>query len=110
MSASSTEYLTRKTALITGATQGIGLVIATRFCAAGTHIILTDIQDDRGAAGARQLGDSATYRHLDVRCEEDWSQTVAWVMQRFGKMDVLINNAGITDFADYSFTMKRIPG
>lgn len=100
MSALSKEYLTGKVALITGAAQGIGLAIAARFCAAGAQVILTDIQDDRGAAEAKRLGDSATYRHLDVRSEEDWSQTVAWVMQQFNKMDVLINNAGITGFAE----------
>jgi NAD(P)-dependent dehydrogenase (short-subunit alcohol dehydrogenase family) len=86
--------LFKKTALITGAAQGIGEGIARRFIDEGADVILTDIQDDRGSLLADALGDQACYMHLDVRNEDEWIHALDAIDQ----LDILVNNAGITGF------------
>ena len=61
-------------------------------------VILTDIRDDQGQTVTRELGDRATYRRLDVRLEKDWAAATEAVTREHGKLDVLVNNAGITGF------------
>lgn len=84
--------LQNKTALITGAAQGIGAAIAKVFIDEGARVILTDIDDDAGQACADTLG--ATYRHLDVSSESDWTAA----HEAHPNLDILVNNAGITGF------------
>lgn len=84
--------LQNKTALITGAAQGIGAAIAKAFIDEGAQVILTDIDDEAGLAYADQIG--ATYHHLDVSSPEDWTSVLA----AHPKLDILVNNAGITGF------------
>ena len=84
--------LQNKTALITGAARGIGAAIATAFAAEGAKVIVTDINDEEGRATAASIG--ADYLHLDVRSETDWAS----VLDAHPKLDVLVNNAGITGF------------
>ena len=90
--------LQSKTALVTGAARGIGEAIARAFVREGARVLLTDLDDSRGGAVAAELGDAAAYRHLDVREEDHWSAAVAEVERRWGRLDVLVNNAGITGF------------
>ncbi|MFK8328709.1 SDR family oxidoreductase [Pseudomonas sp. BJa5] len=90
--------LTTKTALITGAAQGIGAAIARRFVQEGCFVYLTDINDDLGSAVARSLGDRACYLRLDVRSEEDWQRVTMQILKARDSLDVLVNNAGITGF------------
>lgn len=87
-----------KVALVTGAAQGIGEAIARAFLAEGARVILTDIRDPQGEALAASLGEGATYLHLDVRREADWAAAVGSVLERHGRLDVLVNNAGVTGF------------
>jgi 3(or 17)beta-hydroxysteroid dehydrogenase len=75
-----------KVALVTGAARGIGEAIARAFIAEGATVILTDIQDGAG------------WQKLDVREETDWIRCVDAIVQQHGKLDVLVNNAGITGF------------
>lgn len=89
-----------KIALVTGAARGIGRGIAERFAREGARVIITDIREDEGAAVAFSLGDRAAWRRLDVREEAQWEATAAWVQKTFGRLDVLVNNAGITGFED----------
>ncbi len=63
-----------KTALVTGAAQGIGAAIARAFVAEGAFVYITDLNDDLGRAIAAELGDGARYLHLDVRLEDDWQR------------------------------------
>ncbi len=93
-----TQKLHAKTALITGAAQGIGAAIARAFVDAGGFVYLTDINDGPGADLARTLGDRARYLPLDVRSEDDWQRVTAQVLGERGRLDVLVNNAGITGF------------
>jgi NAD(P)-dependent dehydrogenase (short-subunit alcohol dehydrogenase family) len=60
--------------------------------------VLTDIDDALGESTAAALGERALYRHLDVREEADWAAAMIWVIDRWRRLDVLVNNAGITGF------------
>ncbi|KKO82119.1 short-chain dehydrogenase [Corynebacterium xerosis] len=76
--------------LITGAASGFGLELAKRFAARGDDVIATDLHDTANEAVAK-LGDTCTYRKLDVTSDEDWERAAAEV----GAVDVLVLNAGI---------------
>ena len=88
-----------KVAIITGASRGQGEAEARRFVDEGAAVLLTDVLDDEGEAVAAELGDGAAYRHLDVTDEDEWVGAVADAEARFGPVSVLVNNAGILDFA-----------
>lgn len=90
--------LSGKIALVTGAARGIGEAIATAFIDEGARVMLTDIADDVGLALAQRLGGEAVYERLDVREEEDWARVTQGALERFGRLDVVVNNAGITGF------------
>ena len=82
---------------------------ARRFVAEGANVMIADILDEEGRTVAKDLGDAAAYVHLDVTDEASWNDAVAATTDTFGKLDVLVNNAGIvqvmplamTDVADY---------
>jgi NAD(P)-dependent dehydrogenase (short-subunit alcohol dehydrogenase family) len=67
----------------------------------GAQVVLTDIRDDEGALAAAPMGASAVYRRLDVREPADWTRVVTECMQRHHRLDVLVNNAGITGFESH---------
>ena len=90
--------LDRKIMLVTGAARGIGLAIARRFIEDGATVWLTDIDDPSGVEAARSLGSSARYRHLDVRREAEWVAVMEELIETDGRLDGLVNNAGITGF------------
>lgn len=92
--------LAGKVALVTGAARGIGLGVAEAFVREGAATILSDIRDDDGAAAASRLGGRAEYRTLDVRNESQWESAMAGILARHGRLDVLVNNAGITGFEE----------
>ena len=82
-----------KVALISGAARGMGASHARMLVEQGAQVIIADVIDDEGAELAQQLGDAAIYRHLDVRDPLHWDAAVAAAVSRFGKLDVLVNNA-----------------
>ena len=90
------ERLMGKVALVTGAARGIGEGIVRRFVAEGARALITDVLDAEGEALADELGQH--YRHLDVTSRADWDATIADVETRFGKLDCLVNNAGVIVF------------
>lgn len=92
--------LESKIALVTGAARGIGAAIAERFASEGAIVVVTDIREAEGRALAARLGATATFRQLDVRDESQWRQVVDEVLSRHQRLDVLVNNAGITGFED----------
>lgn len=84
-----------KVALISGGSRGIGGETARLMVQAGARVAIGDVLDERGRETARSLGDSGFYVHLDVTREEDWNAAVAATLGRYGKLDVLVNNAGL---------------
>jgi 3(or 17)beta-hydroxysteroid dehydrogenase len=94
--------LAGKIALVTGAARGIGAAIARAFVAEGATVFLTDLRDADGEALAASLGPQAHYARLDVREERDWTRVLDLLRDRCGRLDVLVNNAGITGLEDPS--------
>jgi NAD(P)-dependent dehydrogenase (short-subunit alcohol dehydrogenase family) len=90
--------LAGKIALVTGAASGIGEGIARAFVAEGAIVFLSDIADERGERVAREIGAGASYGRLDVRSEADWVRSVDSILGAHGRLDVVVNNAGITGF------------
>jgi 3alpha(or 20beta)-hydroxysteroid dehydrogenase len=88
-----------KVAIVTGAARGQGEAEARRFVAEGAQVLLTDVLDDEAQVVAVDLGAAAAYRRLDVTSEDEWVAAVADAEERFGPVTVLVNNAGILDFA-----------
>ena len=87
-----------KVALISGGARGQGAVEGRMFVAEGAAVVLGDVLDDQGKkveAEIRANGGKATYVHLDVTREHDWRVAVATAVQAYGKLNVLVNNAGI---------------
>lgn len=84
--------LDKKIAIITGGASGLGRGIAQRYIEEGATVVITDISD-QGETVAAELG--AEFVHQDVSSEEGWEAVMAAVSDRFGGLDVLVNNAGI---------------
>ncbi|MFF5440776.1 SDR family NAD(P)-dependent oxidoreductase [Streptomyces achromogenes] len=82
--------------LVTGAARGQGEQEARLFCAEGARVAVADVLDERGAALAEEIG--ALYVHLDVGTEDGWAEAVAEVKRAYGRLDGLVNNAGILRF------------
>jgi len=83
-----------KVAVITGGASGIGDATVRLFVQEGCRVVIADVQDDRGARLAGELGTSASYRHADVSQEAHVSGAIAHAVSRFGRLDCLFNNAG----------------
>lgn len=84
-----------KVALITGAAGGIGACAARAMVAEGATLALTDADAARVSSVAQELGDGVSARGHDVTSEDDWQQVVAWVLETHGRVDALVNNAGV---------------
>lgn len=82
-----------KIALITGASRGIGAAAAQLLVQEGAQVIMTDINDEEGMQTAKSI--SATYYHLDASSETEWEKIVEIIQKKYGRLDILCNNAGI---------------
>jgi 3alpha(or 20beta)-hydroxysteroid dehydrogenase len=91
-------------ALISGAARGQGEAEARLFVAEGAKVVVGDVLDDVGEKLVVEIGDAAAYVHLDVTQQEDWEAAVEVAMSRFGRLDVLVNNAGILRFGSIERT------
>ncbi|WP_106403679.1 SDR family NAD(P)-dependent oxidoreductase [Actinocorallia populi] len=85
-----------KVALITGGARGIGEAHARAFAAEGAQVVIGDLLDDRGSALAAELG--AVFVRMDVTSSADWAAAVDATVSAHGKLNVLVNNAGILRF------------
>ena len=95
-----------QTAVVTGGAQGLGLAIATRFIAQGARVVLGDLDLDATKAAAASLGgdDVAVAVRCDVTSGDDVEALVNAAVERFGSLDIMVNNAGITRDA----TMRKM--
>lgn len=85
---------TGKVAIITGAASGQGAAEARLFAEAGARVIVADI-DEKGWDVAAAIGENALFQHHDTGSRESWEGLMALVRERFGRLDVLINNAAV---------------
>src|SRR6266704_3358007 len=89
-----------KVVLITGGARGMGKSHVRHFVAEGARVVFGDVQDGKGAAVAAGLDEkSCRYVHHDVTSEADWAAAVAAALDTFGRLDALVNNAGVLAFA-----------
>jgi 3alpha(or 20beta)-hydroxysteroid dehydrogenase len=87
-----------KVALISGGARGMGESHARAMIAQGARVVIADILDAEGEALAAELGDVCTYVRLDVTDRDQWAAAVATTVERYGKLNVLVNNAGIVEW------------
>ena len=90
--------LENKVALISGGARGMGAVEAKLFVSEGARVVIGDILEEEGGrteAEINETGGECLFIRLDVTSESDWQRAVAATVARFGKLDVLVNNAGI---------------
>jgi 3(or 17)beta-hydroxysteroid dehydrogenase len=85
-----------KVALITGAASGVGKADALLYAREGARVVLTDLNEEAGRAAAAEIGaDDALFVRHDISSEEDWVAAIAQAKERFGGIDVVVNNAAI---------------
>ena len=91
-----------RVALVTGAASGIGRATAERLASEGATVVVSDLQDEPGAAvvaGIRERGGVCLFLHHDVTGEASWQDVVDRVLAEYGRLDILVNNAGMGDLA-----------
>jgi 3alpha(or 20beta)-hydroxysteroid dehydrogenase len=81
--------------LITGAARGQGEAAARLFQAEGAKVVIADVLEEQGRALAHALGEDALFLPLDVSREEQWEKAISTTLSHFGRLDALVNNAGI---------------
>ena len=87
--------LVGKVAVVSGAARGMGASFARAMVAQGASVVLGDVRDEEGLAIEAELGDASMCVRLDVTNRDDWQHAVDAAIVRFGKLNVLVNNAGI---------------
>ena len=92
--------LTGKVALVSGAASGMGASEAIIFAREGAKVIVADVLEAEGKKVADTIGAAARFVRLDVTSEADWEAAVKAAVGAFGKLDVLVNNAGISGTID----------
>jgi len=88
-----------KVVLITGAASGLGAADARLLAAEGASVVLTDVNEALGRDVAASIPGSLFLQH-DVRDEQRWQEVIAATVEHFGRLDVLVNNAGVVVFAN----------
>lgn len=84
-----------KIALVTGGASGIGRAIVQALVGEGARVLISDLNADAGQALADELGHAASFVRHDAASEADWNAVAELVRERYGRLDVLVNNAGI---------------
>jgi len=95
-----------KVAIVTGAASGMGAETARIFAREGAFVVLTDMDAEGGQQVAREIGNRASFMAQDVSKEDDWARVVADTLKAHGKVDILINNAGVSGSDPDRFSMK----
>lgn len=84
-----------KTIIVTGAANGIGRAEADLLAQSGANVVFTDLDEINGTSAAEAFGAHAVFVRHDVSSASDWERVIAAAIERFGRLDGLINNAGI---------------
>ena len=85
---------TSKVAIVTGGASGIGAALVRILVAGGAKVIIADLADERGAALSEEIGEAAVFKRSDVALEADGKALADMAISRFGRIDMLYNNAG----------------
>lgn len=93
-----------KVVVVTGAASGLGRASAALLAQEGARVVLTDVNAGKGAEAAAEIGGEAVFMTHDVTSEDDWRRVIADTVERFGRLDVLVNNAGIAVSKDIEHT------
>lgn len=101
--------LNGRVAIVTGAAQGIGKAIVKAFCQNGATVVVSDIQCDAGAVTASEWGDKAIFVPCDVTDFGQVESLVRTATDRFGRLDIMVNNAGINAGPDQRVTVDDYP-
>jgi len=95
--------LANKVAIISGAASGMGAATARMFAREGAKVVIADVLEHEGRQEAKGIGASARFELLDVTKEDSWATVVAATTKQFGKLDILVNDAGISGSAEQDF-------
>ncbi len=101
------DRLKGKVAVVSGSASGIGRATAKLFAEEGAKVIVADVQEEAGASVVKEIKDAggeAVFMKLDVRKEEDWKSIFNSAIAKYGKVNICINNAGISDAKDIEAT------
>lgn len=85
-----------KVAIVTGAASGMGAATARIFAREGAKVVMTDLNEADGQKVAREIGNAALFVKHDVASEQDWKAVADAATKSFGRIDILINNAGVS--------------
>jgi 3(or 17)beta-hydroxysteroid dehydrogenase len=96
-----------KIAVISGAASGLGLASARRLAAEGATVVMADINEELGQAVAAEIP-NAIFERLDVTSEQNWIELIDSVVARYGRLDVLLNSAGIVALGSIETTTEEI--
>lgn len=102
-----TGRLRGKVAIVTGSAEGIGQATARLFAHEEAKVVVADINEKKGVQVAQEIkdiGDEAVYIRLDVTSEENWQSLMKKTVELYGKLNILVNNAGISRIADIENT------
>lgn len=97
------QLLKGKVAVITGGASGIGLATVELFARAGAQVVVSDVDEEGGTALALRLGEDVTFKKTDVSDAEQVQQLVDFAVERYGGLDVMFNNAGISGAVHHRF-------
>lgn len=89
-----------KVCVISGGARGLGLAAAEALLAEGARVLITDVDAKAGEAEATRLGANAMFRQHDVTDAAQWNETLDAAIAKWGRLDVVVNNAGIADLVD----------